>query len=456
MTELTREELLQLALRQQKQIEALLARDMVREALLNELQAQVTAQAEELARLRKGGSGGKAVPEWVKANRPVREKQERKRRAEAFVRPREQPDEIQMHALEQCPDCGHKLTGGWEHRRRQVLQILPPRVRVIDHVVVARRCGVCGKRHVPKLDSTALGVQGQRRFGVSIQALVALLHARYRVPMKELARLLREWCGLHVSDGEVVALLDGMAQAGEAELARLQEEVRGSPVVCADETGWRQDGKNGWLWTFATPTVRYFEYRNTRSGTVPEEVLGEEFAGVVSCDCYVGYNRLLAEKQRCWAHLLRDLHALKEQHADQPKVVAWVEAIQALYAEAVTPLAGTPPQRRRLRRDFEVRLGRRVLALARRKKSPQVVLAQRMRKHLLEWFVFVEHPEVPSTNNLAERSLRPAVIARKISGGTRSDKGSKTKTALLSLSGTLTVREEPLLPAFQRLLLAPS
>jgi hypothetical protein len=463
VTELTREELLELALRQQEQlatqqeqIVALLARAAEREVEVTTLREQVGVLEEELARLRKGG-GGRGKPEWVKANRPERKKKDRKRREQAFVRLREQPDEIHAHALERCPDCGHKLAGGWEHRRRQVIEILPPRVRVIDHVVVARRCGVCGKRHLPKLDSKVLGVQGQRRFGVSVQALIALLHARYRIPMKEIRRLLRELCGLHVSEGEVVALLDGVAQAGEAELARLQEEVRGSPVVCADETGWRQDGKNGWLWTFATPTVRYFEYRNTRSGTVPEEVLGEGFAGIVSCDCYVGYNRLLAEKQRCWAHLLRDLHALQEQHADQPKVRVWVEAIQALYAEAMSPLAGTPPQRHRLRRDFEVRLGHLVLALARRKKkSPQVVLAQRMRKHLLEWFVFVEHPEVPSTNNLAERSLRPAVIARKISGGTRSDKGSKTKTALLSLSGTLTVREEPLLPAFQRLLLAPS
>ena len=339
------------------------------------LEAQVAAEAEELARLRKGGGGGNAVPEWVKANRPGREKKERKRRAEAFVRRREQPDEIQMHALERCPDCGHKLTGGWEHRRRQVIEIVPPHVRVIDHVVVGRWCGVCGKRHVPTLAPEVLGVQGQRRFGGSIQALVALLHARYRLPMKELARLLREWCGLHVSDGEVVALLDGVAQAGEAELARLQEAVRGSPVVCADETGWRQDGKNGWLWTFATPTVRYFAYRNTRSGTVPKEVLGEEFAGIVSCDCYGGYNQLRAEKQRCWAHLLRDLHALAEQHADQPELVAWVEAIRALYQEATVAWEGTPPQRRRRRQGFELRLERLVLALARsrrrKRKAPK-------------------------------------------------------------------------------------
>jgi len=286
--------------------------------------------AEEIARLRKGG-GGRDVPAWVKPNRPVREKPARKRRGQAFVRRREEhPDEIQHHALECCPDCGHKLAGGWEHRRRQVIEMLPPRIRVIEHVVMARWCGGCGKRALPQVGAELLGVQGKRRFGVSVQALVAVLHGRYRVPMKEIRRLLAELCGRHVSDGEIVALLDGIVGAGKAALVRLQEAVRGSPVVCADETGWRQDGKNGWLWTFATPTVRYFQYRKTRSGTVPEEVLGEDFGGIVSCDCYVGYNRLEADKQRCWAHLLRDLHALQEEHADQAEVVAWIQTIKAL------------------------------------------------------------------------------------------------------------------------------
>jgi transposase len=424
-------------------------------AKVERLAARVAELEEENRRLRKGG-GGKEVPAWVKPNRPQREKQERKRRGEAYVRRREEhPEEIQHHALERCPDCGHKLTGGWEHRRRQVIEVVPPRVRVIEHVVVARRCGVCGKRALPKLAAEVLGVQGKRRFGASVQALVAVLHGRYRIPMKEIRRLLLELCGLGISDGEIVALLDGMVGAGQAELVRLQEAVRGSPVVCADETGWRQEGRNGFLWTFATPTVRYFHYRQTRSGTVAEEVLGENFGGVVSCDCYVGYNRLLAEKQRCWAHLLRDLQALQEEQADRPEVVAWITQLRTLYAEAKAAPAGTPLQRQRRRRDLEVRLDALIRPVA-RSKAPHTVLAQRLRSHLLEWFVFVEHPEVPSTNNLAERSLRPAVVARKISGGTRSQKGSDTKMGLMSLLGTWTLRGQALLPACRNLLLTGS
>ena len=147
------------------------------------------------------------------------------------------------------------------------------------------------------------------------------------------------------------------------------------------------------------------------------------------------------------------MHDLKQSHTDQPAVVAWVQAIHALSEEATLASAGTLPRRRWRRRDFELRLEQRVLPVARQKKIPHAVLAQRIRGHLLEWFVFVEYPEVPSTNNLAERRLRPAVIARKISGGTRSEKGSHTKMGLMSLLATWAAQGQALLPACQHLLL---
>ena len=274
------------------------------------LEARVSELEEENARLRK--SGTKAVPAWVKPNRPPREEKPRKRRKQAFVRRREAPDVVCEHALEQCPECGRRLTGGGVHRRREVIEIELV-WRVVEHVVVARRCGICGKRRWPVLSPAELGVQGKRRFGVGLQSLVGLLNACYRVPMKEIGSFLEEGWGLHVSDGEIVDLLDGVVEAGAPAVEELPQQVQQARVVCGDETGWREDGKNGWLWTFSTPETRYFEIHPTRSGKVPEEVLGEAFRGRLGCDCYVGYNRLLPEKQRCWAHLLRDLDALQQR-----------------------------------------------------------------------------------------------------------------------------------------------
>ena len=435
----SREELLEL-------IATLLAR-------VEALEVRVAELEEENARLRKGGA--KAAPVWVKPNRPRREKQPRKRRGQAFVRRREPAEAVREHALERCPECGRKLEGGWVHRRRQVIEIELVR-RVVEHVVVARRCGVCGKRRLPRLNPAELGVQGKRRFGAGLQGLVGLLHGRYRVPMKEIGSFLEEGWGLHVSAGEIVELLDGVAEAGAGVLQELHEQVQRAPVVCSDETGWREDGQNAWLWTFSTPDTRYFEIHPTRSGRVPEQVLGERFAGRLVCDCYVGYNRLLQEKQRCWAHLLRDLEALQQAHPEQPEVGRWVKEIKRLHREAKAFRSLRARRRRRKRQELEARIDRLVRPITHQPEAPHRVLAERIRRHLLEWFVFVEHPEVPPTNNLAERSLRPAVIARKISGGTRSDKGSQTRARLMSLFGTWKLRKLSSLSTCQRLLLADS
>jgi len=110
--------------------------------------------------------------------------------------------------------------------------------------------------------------------------------------MRMIGGLMGEMCGLHISDGEVVKLLDGVKAAGKSELACLKARVQSAPSVCADETGWREDGDNGYLWGFFTEKDRYFEYRKSRAGAVPEEILGEDFGGVVTCDFYAGYNNV--------------------------------------------------------------------------------------------------------------------------------------------------------------------
>ena len=309
-------------------------------AIIEALMVRVEALEEEVRRLRAGKGGG--TPLAIKPSRPPKEKQPRQHRDRAFVRRKETPDEEVRHVVEHCPDCGRSLEGGWEHSRRQVIEVVLQR-KVVDHVIWARRCGVCRKRILPKLEPRELGVQGKRRFGASVQALVTTLHIGCRVPMRMIGRLMRETCGLHISDGEVVKLLDGVKEAGEPELARLRERVRSASAVCADETGWRENGENGYLWGFFTEQERYFEYRKSRAGQVPEEVLGEEFGGTVTCDFYAGYNHV-GVLQRCWFHLLDDAKELAEINADRPEVVAWVGALKALYQEAKVDCTPGPGQ----------------------------------------------------------------------------------------------------------------
>ena len=210
-------------------------------ARLEGLEARVAELEAENLRLRRGG--GSQTELCIKASRPPREeKKERKHRAQAFVRRREKADEVRYHRLERCPDCGAKLSGeGWEHRRHQVIELEIKR-RVVDHVVMARRCGVCGKRALPKLEDKETGAVGKRRFGASIQSLVTVLSVAGRLPIRMIRRMLRETCGLHLSNGSVVKLLDGVRAAAEPTVRELREQVRASSSVCADACPARGDG----------------------------------------------------------------------------------------------------------------------------------------------------------------------------------------------------------------------
>jgi ribosomal protein L34E len=412
------------------------------------LQARVAELEEENRKLREG----KGTPLAVKPSRPKREERERKHRGRAFVRRREaEPTERRAHAIEQCPECGRKLQGGWEHARREVIEVVF-QTRVIEHVFVGRWCGICQKRWVPTAASAELGVQGRRRFGASVQALVTLLHLHCRMPIRMIRDVLWEMGELSISNGGVEQLLQGMRGAGEPSLAAIKARLRASAAVHGDETGWREDGKNGYLWGFFTDTDRYFEYRKTRASLVPEEILGKGFRGVCTCDFYGGYNPL-PRLQRCWVHLLRDVKELVARHPERPEVGVWREAVRGLYQEAKEFSAESPRRRRRARRDFEERAEALARPYAQMAEAPQRVLSARILKHLGELFVFVEHPHVSADNNLAERSLRPSVIARKVSGGTRSAKGSDTRMGLMSLLSTWRAKGQPLLKSCREVLL---
>ena len=196
-----------------------------------------------------------------------------------FARRREEPTHRVEHATASCPDCQVPLAR--VRGSRQV--ILLPRVRTGNRACGARTgLPKCRKRWAPEPDWGAITV-GRQRFGVSVQSEVSM---QCRLPFRVIQRYLKWRFGLGLSVGELVDLVRGAAERSQEEYTRLRQEI--SPVVYGDETGWRQDGR--YLWSFSTPKVRYFLYRPGRSQRVVEEVLGDEFEGVLVSDFYGAYN----------------------------------------------------------------------------------------------------------------------------------------------------------------------
>jgi hypothetical protein len=424
----TREELLQLNLQ-------LIAR-------IHSLEEQVLQLKSELDSLRGGGSKSNP-PTFVKANRPTRsKKKKRKKRAHGFSRKLDKPTARVEHSLEQCPDCQLDLIGRRVVKSRQLIELPPVQVQVVEHLLVERSCPNCRKRWTPQMELSSL-VVGKQRFGISVAAEVALLREQCRLPFRVIQDYLHHRFGLRVSVGKLVALVEAVARRGKQIVEGFKHEIRGSPVVNGDETAWREDGQNGYVWSFSTDRIRYFLYRKSRSASVVKEVLGDEFEGVLVSDFYGGYNIHLGAHQRCWVHLLRDMHELKEKHPCDRQLKSWAQEVKRIYERAkgykganrrLGPVE-QKAERVRQQRAFEQELMK-VCRPHLRKNRVHRRLCERIERFLPELFVFVADARVPSDNNAAERSVRHLVVSRKISGGTRSETGSETKSILASLFGT--------------------
>ena len=457
-------------------------------AIIAQLQATVLEQQRVIERLERriAELEGQAKPDGPprmpglkpsSGRQPPAQQQPRKQRRHGFARRRMTPTHRVEHVVENCPDCGTHLTGGWVQRTREVIELPVVPVQVTQHVFIARTCPVCRRRRVPpaQLDGVALGRQ---RLGVNVLSRIATLREEGRLPIRSIQWYLRTVHQLRLSVGAIVSAIHQTAQQAQPAVAAMVDRIRASPVVHADETGWRQNGNNGYVWTFSTPTERYFPcssqgqaLRRGRGKAVVDEALGESFSGVLVSDFYAAYHHYDGPKQRCWAHpcssqgqaLLRDIHDLVALYPKDTSLAQWAAAVHQLYVEA---RSFTHPQARR-RRTAQLALERKLLAICQPFLADRLALqgrlCRRIERHIKslprtgygELFVFVAEPDVPSDNNSAERSLRHVVISRKISGGTRSERGTESKMTLASVFGTWRARGLNPLAACRQLLVSP-
>jgi transposase len=446
----SRTELLALIVRQQAFIAD-------QQATIERLEAAV---AEVEARLRAlEGRGGPGAPAGMPGHKPAPRTptpppKPRQRRARGYARRRAAPTAVVTHAVAACPTCAVPLAGGWVAHTRQVVELPLAPAQITEHQFLQRRCPCCRRAWTPAPRQALAGVVVDRqRFGVNLLSLIVTLREAGRLPVEAVQWYLRTVHGLAVSTGAIVAAQRTIAGRGRAEVAAIRAQVRASPVVHADETGWRENGRNGYLWTFSTPTAQYFVH-GSRARAVVTEALGEPFGGTLVTDFYAAYNHHEGPHQRCWAHLLRDIEALTAQHPDDGPVQRWARRVTLLFRQAKR--FADPDERTRLRARlrFEQELRRLCRPFLERPDAAAGTLCRRIEKFLKQLFVFVADPSVPPTNNLAERSVRHQVTIRKISGGTRSAEGTATKTALATLFGTWRVQGRDPLAQCRQLLTA--
>jgi hypothetical protein len=243
--------------------------------------------------------------------------------------------------------------------------------------------------------------------------------------------------GLTISRGElsnIVAQVSRLFGPTYAELLRL---MRQQTVLHIDETGWKVDGDNHWLWVFINDVVALFVLSKSRGSKVPAALLGNEFDGTIVSDFFTAYSPLDVTKAKCWAHLLNDSHELtKGRPPPDPsseRVLFHQELHQLYLAMGIALLEVEADEKTREQLHTNMRKQLQEFAQKSWQDADCVRLAKRIHKHLDELVVWLANPDVAPDNNAAERALRPAVVTRKTSFGSRSKMGAQAFARLLSV-----------------------
>ncbi len=362
------------------------------------------------------------------------------------ARPKRIDQVVQVPAPQRCPHCHSPNLKPVPQRHRHVQEdiVLEPRTRVTRFEHQQAHCPHCDK----DVWQPGPGEMPGAYIGPAAKATAAYLRYQLNVPDRKISRLFRDFFGLKFVPASAYGFERQAVRCGLPLYEDLLQKIRALPVAHGDETSWRHDGQPYWAWYAGNQDLAFYHLDAHRSGEAAQSVFGERFAGTLVADAYASYNGVHPkDRQSCLAHiktkakeLAAELGLLKGKAAD-PAALQFCQDIQGWVHSACQ--AHHRLSRGRWRAKAAKRKGQalrkqlRALCAAPLRYAKAEAFRQRLagpeQKLLLTCF---RHPNVPPTNNHAERSLRPLVIMRKVVQGTRSDKGLENHSVLRSLFET--------------------
>lgn len=340
----------------------------------------------------------------------------------------------------ECPACG-----GSVRRHRVVSQYqedLPVQRPVVHEFrVVVGQCRQCHRRvqgRHPLQTSDALGAAAVQ-FGPQAVALAVILNKQCGLSFGRIRHLLRDRFGLTVTRGGLVQAVHRAARQAQPTYEALCAQVRGSPVVTPDETGWKVGGQPYWLWAFATRDTTTYAIEDGRGFAQAARMLGADYAGVLQRDGWAPYRQFVhAAHQTCLAHLLRRCRTMMLDHPHHPFAPQVQAVLQAALATRDRHRAGhVSDQGLAIARGQYVTRLDRLLPTRPSRLADARRFAAHLRTEFAAVFSFLFDPSLDATNWRAEHALRPAVVTRKMcGGGNRTTRGAHTQQVLASILRT--------------------
>jgi transposase len=361
---------------------------------------------------------------------------------ERALAPAEQVQRVVEVLPERCKKCQRRLSGrDVTPERHQVVELPPVAAQVTEYRCHQLECAGCGT-----LTRAEVPPEATSTFGERLGGLVCLLVGKYRLSKRLVTEALSDIVGVKLSVGSVANLEQEMSAALQAPMAEAEQYVRQADVVNADETGWKEGVKAGraaraWLWVFATLVVVVFRIATRRGSQVPKQALGKSFTGFLISDRWVAYAWYdTGLRQLCWSHLTRDFQSFIDRGGVGGRIGSeLMRARHQMFKWWHRVRNGTLERRvfQRRMRKVEKRVGELLQEAAAHAEKKTAGMAKEILKLEKCLWVFVDVPGVEPTNNYGERTLRQAVIYRKISFGTRSVQGSRFIERILTVVTTL-------------------
>ena len=383
------------------------------------------------------------------SNNTGQNKDQQPRSRDSYQRSQPKDEDItatEHHSITACHRCDGPLSR-LEEAVRYVEDIILPRLlgkltkTVTKHVIERGYCSKCGTW------SAANDLRGQPvSLGQNVKLLVVYLTTILDCSYAQVKTLIYDLYGLTLSDGEIVHILKETATDWQPEYEDIKEEIRAGPGSHLDETTWpiQAFAKHCYAWVLSAVNspARIYHLATSRGKDHAVALLGDVNAAFVRItDCYAAYKHLPGLHQICWAHLYRKIRDLKDNSKlpkrKRPHVEAWYDEFKQLYSDLRAALAEpfNSRQRERQTKQFRQRIDQLRAAHALDPK-PLADLKNLLAEYDHALFVCLQFENIPCDNNRAERDLRPLVIKRKKSFGSRTESGAHAMEILLSVAWT--------------------
>jgi len=353
------------------------------------------------------------------------------------------------YRLDACPECGNAEVIFLDGPPRVLQQVEIEEVLVSkdEHRSYPVWCERCQKVHYHPFPPE---VVKEGLFKERLTALVAYMKAVDHASFSTIRKFIRDVLGERVSRGYLRKVVEKASHALDAPYAELLNRLPLEHALNVDETGHKENGGKFWTWVFRAELYVLFKIDKSRGSKVLLDVLGEEFNGVLGCDYFSSYHKYMKDfditVQFCIAHLIREIKYLTglpdaETKAYGRKLLAAVKAMFKIIHDRDSlgdEAFGQALEQARLMimkaaiEDVPSRLD----AKGKEQKREAFNMAKRFCENGKAYFEFITTPGIGPTNNLAEQAVRFVVIDRRITQGTRSEKGRETNERLWTVVGT--------------------